>query len=166
MPKRRYVDRSFPAVLRATDGDLAEKRLRAAGYSPDDVRFFVLKLDELDLTERRGPRRARVLAVSFDEALRCVAGLTIPAPGAKVRKFAHYSAHVANVMRVEYDPGGLFRRGAEFPEEQVLPRSARKDDPDRWYIGTRFTRYVNGKPSGVYEYDGAQVRRVNEKKEG
>jgi len=145
-------------VLRACNGDLTHKGLRAVGVGSVRVRRVVDALDKLGLTRRIGPRAQRVLALPLDEALQRVAGIVIPAPPqAPPRRRA---LPYLDMMRLCHDPGELFAPGATFPADQVLPRKWRKDDPDQWYIGTRFVRVRPGHPREYYEYDGEQVVKI------
>lgn len=162
MPKRRNLTlKRLADIIIASHGNLMEKTLRACGVSGDGVRYVVTTLDDLGLTARAGPRKQRVLAVPLAEAVRRVGDRELPPPKARVVTCA-YETGAVNVLRVLHDPAGLFRQGAEFPEDQVLPRKWRKDAPGQWEAGTRFQRVYNGELAGVYVYDGERVRPVGE----
>ena len=144
MPKRRTLTlKRLADILAASGGDLMEKHLRTCGVSALGVRYVVRTLDDLGLTERVGSRKQRVLAVPLDEAIRRVGNRELPPPKERVVTWA-YKIEAVNVMRVLHDPAGLFRPGAEFPEDQVLPRNWRKDAPGQWATGIRFQRIRNG----------------------
>jgi len=165
--KRRLTLTRLADILSACNGDVQEKSLRAAGVSATGVRFVVKTLDALGLTRRVGSRKKRVLTVTLAEAIARVGDGVLPPPrerAAMRRRNCEraYDTDAENVMRVLYDPLGIFDSSRfELPEEQVLPRKWRKDDKDQWAIGTRFLRLRNGEEAGVYEYDGEKVRRVD-----
>ena len=144
-------------VLRASNGDVTEKGLRALGLGYDKVRWIVVRLEAMGLIQRVGSRRQRVLALPLAEAVSAVQRLTLPARSERCDKGRAHRVPVQNEMRLLYDPGGLFAPGAIFPTDQVLPRTWAPDEPDQWYIGTRFER--RGNVREIYVYDGERVRR-------
>lgn len=147
---RKIVD-----ILRASNGDITEKGLRATGLGYQGVRYIVVLLDELEMATRVGPRRQRVLRFSLEETLARLEGFDIPRAA---RVHSRHFVPSVDEMRLIHDPLCLFAPGAIFPADQVLPRDYAPDEPDQWAIGTRFERRKPGYPRQVYVYDGEKVR--------
>lgn len=147
-------------VLRASNGDVTEKGLRALGLGYDKVRWIVVRLEAMGLIQRVGSRRQRVLALPLAEAVSAVQRLTLPARIERRDKGRAHRVPVVDVMRVLHDPGGLFAPGASFPADQVLPRTWAPDEPDQWYIGTLLERRKPGLRA-LYMYDGERVVKVD-----
>lgn len=144
-------------VIRETGGDLRQSTLRQ-WFGGGGADWVARKLEQLGLVERVGNRGARRLAVPVHVAVPTILKIGAWRDERALARRKDFGKARLNIARPEmvllHDPGGLFAPGARFPVDQVLPGEG--EEPDAWYIGTRFEYRYNGERR-TYVYDGEAV---------